>query len=514
MNAVLPSVIQAFEQKYRNDHGREHGLLMDVQGHVLARHTGTHDQVEFDDQDLQRAVGGYITHTHPHALAPSGADLAIAAQYGLTLRAVGITPEGKAVDYTVRFPEPIPSVAKLLPAAFDSAVETKEKQLATMPYDDTMWQREARHQAVELLSQVCFFRYERSFKDHALSEMAPAKSPELARLDVLATVVPTLVRDVFDPLHAQLVRLLTKHADGSGHVPPGKLPLVRQQAAALVQRTFLGQPHPDGSLHPYLVVHGQVQPRSAYFAALWRLMQHAATVAVDRHAALMRQYLPDDLIRAFSQAYLEPQDHELAEADSPQYDPLHLWIGPDGKKLSDRIWNLTGDFGRKLDAYLTEAIASGKNATYMAGELERFLIPGTSHQLVSTPYGDVTYEALRLARTEVSAAGHRADWIAAQSNPLVEKYQPVLSPSHQEVDECDVNAAGGPYDKDDPSHLPPRHPNCLDSVIWIVVEHIEAAVKSLREQIADALARGTHAITDFLNPLVQRFKAWLFRGAV
>jgi hypothetical protein len=328
----------------------------------------------------------------------------------------------------------------------------------------------------------------------------------------MAQVSSVMVQEVFDPLHAQLVRMLTRQASSSGRIDPARLNSVRQQVAALVQRTFLGLPLQDGSLHPFVEHRGQVIPRSAYFTALWGLIHQAVAVAVERHAAIMRKYLPADLQQAFSQGYLDPNEALSEAEDEPTYDPLHLWIGPDGKQLSDRIWQITGDMGRKLDQYLTDAIASGKPVAYMAQELERFLLPGTAHELVYTPYGNVAYEALRLARTEVSAAGHRADWLAAQQNPFVEQYQPVLSPTHTVYDECDVNAEGGPYPVGDPSHLPPRHPSCQDSIQWLEAQDPDSVVKSLRAQIADALKRGVKTITDYLNPLTTRLGEWMLRG--
>ena len=506
---TLPNVLSAFANKYRGDHTNEHGLLLNVDGQVVARHVGTHDAVEFDDGDLDRAVGGYVTHSHPKALPVSGADLSLAARYGLTLQAVGQIEDGTPVDYIVRFPHPMPTLADILPRAFDDAVDVAEKQLAFQPYDDRTWQRAARHLAVTRLAQEYGFAYVRTAA-RPLSEMA--HTPEADRLSVLAQVSPVLTRDVFDPLHAQMVRALTRHANAQGRVDPAYLNAVRQIIAGLVQRTFLGSPLQDGSLHPFVEHRGQVVPRSAYFAALWGLMRQAAEVSVERHAALMRKYLPADLQQAFARGYLDPNT-ALSEADDgPTYDPLHLWLSPDGKELDDRIWQITGDMGRKLDDYLTDAIASGKPVNVMAVELERFLIPGTSHALVYTPYGNVAYEAMRLARTEVSAAGHRADWLAAQQNPFVEQYQPTLSPTHTVYDECDVNAEGGPYPASDPSHLPPRHPECMDGVQWIEVNNPEDTVKSLRERIADAAKRGVKTVTEVLNPLSKRFTDWIMRG--
>lgn len=499
-----PQLLTAFERRFRHDHLREHALLLDPLGHVVAQNIGGFDNVAFDPADLEIARGGLLTHTHPRGLPFSGADLTLAAEYGLTMRAVGNAPDtGQQFDYTVRAPIASKSTAKRIARVFDDYLEQAEKELAKAPFGDLAWQRESRHLAVSRIASDFALDYQRVERRAALSE---ATSHERARLDFLAGVDPALKSKVLDPLRVQIIAALTRVADGSGKVPVSQLSTMQQTVGRLAVQTMLGAPKPDGSLSPYTVQHGQVQAGSPFFAMLWSLMRHGAQLAIDRHAAMMRKYLPPDVVRQFEFATISPFKSELSEAEGDetfvplQYDPLHLWIGPDGKQLSDRIWNATGDLTRKLNNYLAEAISRGTPVQQMARELEQFLVSGGA------------YETYRLARTETAAAISRADSAAAQMNPLVETYTPVTAPRHQCCDECDDEEAGGPYPKSDMRHLPPFHPLCICTVIWHMVQSIPKTVKRLRDQIASAVSQAKKAVTDFITPLSRRFIDLLFRG--
>lgn len=499
MDVQTLSPLVAFERRYRNDHLREHGLLFDADGVIIAENSGDYDSVSFTAEQLVAAAYGLLTHNHPRNLPPSSADVALAAQYRLTIRAVGIAPDtGEQFDHTVRFDNPSSQLSPALALAFEDEIELAERELSREPYGDLQWQREARHLALKRMATRFGFSYNRVQRQAALSE---ASRHERARLSILGGISEKLARDVWTPLHASLVASLARHAGPDGRIPIGSADIVRQQMSGLVQRTFLGSPLRDGTLAPYTTERGVTVPRSRYFTALWELLYAAALHAVRRHADMMRKYLPEDLIRAYEMATLDPFDTTLAEADGPQYDPLHLWLGADGKRLLDRIWVAAGDLRRNLDAYSTEAIAARKPVQVMARELEAFLVNGSG-----------SYEALRLARTETAAAGWRADFLAAQQNPLVETYSFFTAPSHQCCDECDVVQSGGPYPKNDAAHLPPRHPNCICGIVWNMVKNIPSVVARLRDQLQHAVATATKAVTDWIGPLSKRFTDLLFRG--
>lgn len=496
--------VLSFERTFRTDSVREHAALFDMQGQLVAARDGDNDSVTFTAQELNSACLGLLTHTHALGKPPSGPDLVLAARYGLTLRAVGNTPDGEQWDYTVQMPATSGRVAELLAAHFDDALEAAKKELAPYAWNNFKWERESRHLAILRLAKHYGFAYQRTRLNAPLSE---TKSYEQTRLDTLSDLETTLRDDVFSPLLAGLVRGLTRLADHQGLVPVERLPMAKREAARQVQTIMLGSARQD-ALSPYHIQNGEVIPRSAYFKMLWSAMRRAASAAVERHADIMRKHLPDDLRRQFEMATLSPFETALHEIEGdeldptlPHYDPLHQWIGIDGKGLSDRIWGATGDMRRKLDAYLTEAIAARKPISVMAQELEAFVLDG---------YG--SYEARRLARTEVAAASARADSVAAQLDPFVDTYSFFVAPSHECCDKCDDVQDGNPYHKDDTKHLPPRHPNCVCGIVWNIVSDVQGVVDWIRQQVNAGLVGAKKAIADFIGPLSKRFIDVLFRG--
>src|SRR5260221_14029394 len=99
------ATLTAFEQKYRGDHTREHGLLLDRYGEMIVEREGVYDQIDFEPEELDRARGGSLSHTHRRDLPASVPDLDVAASLDLTLRVVGIDPyPGQKFDYLVEMP--------------------------------------------------------------------------------------------------------------------------------------------------------------------------------------------------------------------------------------------------------------------------------------------------------------------------------------------------------------------------------------------------------------------------
>lgn len=487
--------VKAFENRYRYDPVQEHAALFDSQGHGVVARDGDEDSVAFTPQELSRACMGFLTHSHPHGKPPSQRDLMIAAQYGLTLRAFGDTPDGESYEYTVQFTAPSEQKAVIVEADFDDEEQQARRELSTDPLNDLQWEREARNLAVTRLAQRLGFQYTRVRRHVSLSEMS---SHESKRLEVLATLESQLQSAILKPLHADIVRALYRNADATGHISPERLPVVRQDITRIVQRMLLGTPMLDGSLAPYTVQHGQVVARSAFFRLLWTLMREAASVSVQRHAEIMRQYLPKDMVRALEYATVSPFS-DVSEMDETP-DPLHEWLGPDGRRLIDRIWNVAGDLRRRIDTFVTGLSASGRKVSDIDGALESYLD------------GVGSFEMKRLARGEVSQAGSRADRLAANFNPLVEMYRTVLSPAHKEIDECDDNASRGPYPKNDIEHLAPLHVGCLCSIVWELVKDIEAVVTSLREKVMQAITAAKLSFIDIIGPLSRKFLDLLFGG--
>lgn len=497
MDRTLPSVIPAFERQYRNDHNREHALLIDSEGHVVRQSAGDYDSVHFENADLDKARGGAVTHTHPRALPPSKEDLLLAARYDLLLRAVGTAPDtGQRYDYTVRIPS---TLAHRIDQRFDDEVDRAEKQLASLPYGDLQWQRESRHLAIRRLSHDLNFVYQRVEKRSPLSE---ATKHERARLDAFATLENTMRDDVFVPLYADVMRVLRRTALRD-RLALSQIDTIRTALQAVVQRLILGTALHGEGLHPYIARRGEIVPRSAYFKVLWEAMRGSGQLAADRHAEMMRKYLPPDLVKALEYATVDPFATDLSEMDEGPdlsgHDPLHLWTGPDGRRLLERLWNVAGDLYRRLDKFVSAAISGGQGVNDMDKALWNYLVESKGN-----------YEAMRLARTEVAATYSRVDSAAAALNPLVEQYQPFVSPSHKHIDACDDMVGGGPYQKKDTEHLPPYHPFCLCGVMWIMVQDVEGAIERLRAQIAAALAAGKKSLVDLIGPLSRWFVNAIF----
>lgn len=276
---------------------------------------------------------------------------------------------------------------------------------------------------------------------------------------------------LFDQLAGQVATLVLREAGPDGMVPRTRLRAIQEAAGQAVHALFLGRSR-TGQPAPFDVVMGRVVPLSPYVTVLWGAVERATRVAVDQQAQIMRKALagaPDVLLalqtarqNPFAVARLASEQAGFRPNPFAQYDPLHRFVHPDGYRLSDRIWRISGDARRRLDLLLQQQIAEGMGAFDMAKEIEQFLRVDRQIRRTNKPYGrDASYDAMRLARTEITAAGSRAGMMAAQMNPFVQEYEVVLSGSHPKVDVCDEEADGGPYPIEDTSHTPPFHPFCV-----------------------------------------------------
>jgi hypothetical protein len=168
------------------------------------------------------------------------------------------------------------------------------------------------------------------------------------------------------------------------------------------------------------------------------------------------------------------------------YSPPHRWVKPDGYRLSDRVWNTDQETRVKLDAFLHDAVRNGMSSVDIARDVERFLQPGVGLTRTRKPYGrNLSYAAMRLARTEISAAYAQADMAAARANPFVTQYQPKRTSGGKPCDICDPIVDAGPYDIQDDTGVPPFHPNCMDTVYMIMQEDTADVIERLRAELKD-----------------------------
>lgn len=161
----------------------------------------------------------------------------------------------------------------------------------------------------------------------------------------------------------------------------------------------------------------------------------------------------------------------------------------DSLNLSDRIWRVERETRDGINKVLMQGIADGDSAWNIAKKLETFLGANedcprwTSTRLYGRTASDkaagdttgllsgnacdgrgVSYNALRLARTEIQKAHALATDKVLAAQPWVEMEQCNLSASHPETDECDDVAAGG--EKGDGVYpvgtiAYPLHPHCF-----------------------------------------------------
>jgi len=147
-----------------------------------------------------------------------------------------------------------------------------------------------------------------------------------------------------------------------------------------------------------------------------------------------------------------------------------------GLFLSDRIWQQGENFRNTMRDIIQEAVATGQGAVETARMLQQYVRQGKRTLAANYPNmmkrmagwlpEDICYEALRLARTEMTAAFGEGTIAAARVSPSYVGMKWVLSHSHPVVDICDTLAehdeglGRGVYSPGDEPHLP-AHPNCL-----------------------------------------------------
>ncbi len=180
----------------------------------------------------------------------------------------------------------------------------------------------------------------------------------------------------------------------------------------------------------------------------------------------------------------EKQLQEILDAASAR-------IYDDGFNLSKRIWRHDSQSWAGIKRVLYTGIQAQQSAWQIAEEIEQYLAPlqncprwtatrlygltkadiasGNRSGLLSgadcQPERGVAYNALRLARTEISYASAAATKRIYEKSPWVLGAKYNLSPAHPKPDICDEYAAGGDngngvYAVSDAPQVP-AHPHCL-----------------------------------------------------
>jgi len=175
----------------------------------------------------------------------------------------------------------------------------------------------------------------------------------------------------------------------------------------------------------------------------------------------------------------------------------------DGLYLSDRIWSKSKKYRQNMTTIIQAAVAEGKDCVKTAKMLDQYVLKGKKTLVDNYPNmikrmenripSDVSYEALRLARTEMTAAYGEATVSAAMVSPSCSGIKFILSKSHPKRDICDdicgIDKHGlgiGVYPIDEAPEYP-FHANCL-CITLTVNEQPEQFVQKLKNWNKDSMS--------------------------
>lgn len=170
-----------------------------------------------------------------------------------------------------------------------------------------------------------------------------------------------------------------------------------------------------------------------------------------------------------------------------------------GLKLSDRIWDTAGGAGEVIRNIIQDGIATGKDAIETARALEGYVrsdanvmskyYEGMQERMKGRVPDDLSYQALRTARTETTAALGQGSIASARASPSCTGIKFCLSSAHRVQDICDVLAredfgmGPGVYPLNDPPPYP-AHPNTLSYLVE-VHQPVDDFVRQLRSWVDD-----------------------------
>lgn len=170
-----------------------------------------------------------------------------------------------------------------------------------------------------------------------------------------------------------------------------------------------------------------------------------------------------------------------------------------GLHLSDRIWQKDQKYRMAMTEIIQDGVATGEDPVETARQIEKYVRRGKKTMAVDYPEmmdrmgsripNDISYEALRLVRTETAAAFGEGTIAAASVSPSYKGMKWVLSGSHPVRDKCDDLAEADhglgmgvwPPGQEPPM---PAHPNCL-CILVSVHEDTDDFMERLNEWTKD-----------------------------
>lgn len=225
--------------------------------------------------------------------------------------------------------------------------------------------------------------------------------------------------------------------------------------------------------------------------------------ALTAHAEVMRQLLAHDpaLIGWLETGTRIPRETLL------RFGSVLDWPDVRGYALSDRIWAVSESTVARIDALIGEGIAQGRAAVDIAQDLERFLLPSRRGVVTRRPYGTVgSFDARRLARSEITRAHSVASYVGGVSNRFVTRAHYHLSGAHNPArcdGSCDEHyadeVANNGFAPDEvPIPLLDSHPQCM---CWISFETVRAdeAADSIRAELYAEMEAGADAPATAIN---------------
>lgn len=331
---------------------------------------------------------------------------------------------------------------------------------------------------------------------------------------------------ILRPAVDQIGMLLQRSAGFDGKIDRRRESTVIEQAGEIVQRVYVSGRRAfadDGAT-----------PLSPYAALINQWVAYTTIKAVRNQQAWMKRTMPEDVYRWLQGAKRPSVVREQIDVTGrthsgfvpnalAKYDPLHLWVDPNGYRLSDRIWRVGVDTRARLDAMLAEQIRNGNSAINISKKAEQFMLPGRAALRTDKPYGrDASYRGMVLGRTEIARAHREATLVSARLNPYVTGMDWALSASHPKMDICDslatVGMGGGrlkePYDL---YSVPPYpHPQCLCTIMSVVTATPAQVTEALRQMMESGYDPVTMPdVTSWppLTPAGDDSLLWLLLGA-
>lgn len=299
------------------------------------------------------------------------------------------------------------------------------------------------------------------------------------------------IRAMFQRMSDELRGVLLRNADLEGNIPFDKLRQIRTVIAPLVSRHFVGT---DGRN----AFDEQNRALSPYASILNRHLAKVQGQVILAHTRWLNKRVPQPLLSWMQKAQAPQIQEQFSPNPLAQFEHTHQWLDSRGYELSDRIWGVSTETRRKIDLLLAEHIRNGDSAVNIAKKLEQFLLPHRAKLRTRRPYGtDGSFDAMRLARSEITAAHGRAAKLASGMNPFVNSMDWNLSPQHPKTDICDDIAAKSPYPVNDcPVPMVNSHAHCM----CYLTSNVTSNPASVINDMNDAMMNDEVALLNPSNP--------------